>query len=77
VDDDFPALCVELMQGLNNIVSRKSENAFPFPAIVFSDNAVEIYGNRAANSLRLLRGMSLKGTKARLLRLLSSIQARL
>ena len=74
VDDDFPALCAELMQGLNNILSRKSENTFAFPTIVFSDDAVEIYGNRAANSLRLLRGrMSLNGTKTRLLHLLSSI----
>ena len=74
VDDDFPALCTELVQGLNNILSRKSENTFAFPTIVFSDDAVEIYGNRAANSPRLLRGrMSLNGTKARLLHLLSSI----
>jgi len=49
VDDDFPSFGAELMQGLNNILSRKSENTFAFPTIIFSDDTVEIHGNRAAN----------------------------
>ena len=43
MDDNFPPLRMEFAQGSNHIISRIPEDAGPLPAVVFSDDAVEIY----------------------------------
>src|SRR5581483_2258029 len=48
MDDDFPPLALQFVEGLEHVSTRRAQDGGAFPAVVFGDDAVEINGNSAS-----------------------------
>src|SRR6202162_443038 len=48
VNDNLPALGPQQDQGLTHIGARHSQNAWTLVAVIFSDDAVEVHGDRSS-----------------------------